>query len=76
MTGVQTCALPIYKKFDDLCRFFNDWHHLVSINNSPIFAEFEYIKKLTWFYYNVSTASSDMNLRRRQRLAVCSGMPT
>jgi phosphatidylserine decarboxylase len=39
------------KKFDDLCKFFNDWYYLVPVNNSPTFDEFLYITKLAWFYY-------------------------
>jgi hypothetical protein len=39
------------KKFDDLCRFFNDWYYLVPVNNSPTLDEFVYITKLAWFYY-------------------------
>jgi phosphatidylserine decarboxylase len=43
---------PWYKKkFDDLCKFFNDWYYLVPVNNSPAFDEFVYITKLAWFYY-------------------------
>lgn len=39
------------KKFDDLCRFFNDWYYLLPVNNSPKYDEFEYIKKFAFFYY-------------------------
>jgi len=39
------------KTFNDLCRFFNDWFHLVPINGSPKYDEFTYIKTFSWFYY-------------------------
>jgi phosphatidylserine decarboxylase len=39
------------KKFDDLCRFFNDWYYLLPVNDSPTHDEFQYIKKFAWFYY-------------------------
>ncbi len=49
--AIQDKNNPWYKKnFDDLCAFFNDWFHLVPINKSPTFDEFEYIKKFSCFY--------------------------
>jgi phosphatidylserine decarboxylase len=38
------------KTFDDLCRFFNAWYYLLPVNNSPLFDEFEFIKKFAFFY--------------------------
>jgi len=39
------------KKFDDLCEFFNRWYYLLPVNKDPERDEFNYIKKLAWFYY-------------------------
>jgi phosphatidylserine decarboxylase len=50
--AIQDKANPWHqKKFDDLCRFFNDWYYLLPVNNSPKDDEFVYIKKFTFFYY-------------------------
>jgi len=39
------------KSFDDLCAFFNQWHALLPVNNSPTADEMFYIFKFSWFYY-------------------------